>query len=53
MKHNVKMIDTSFKIKDMEQLVQQGFDRITADRWKGFVENVTGVEADMWKVKEL
>jgi hypothetical protein len=52
-KHNVKMIDTCFKIKDMEQLIQQGFDSITADRWKGCVENVTGIEADTWKVNEM
>jgi hypothetical protein len=47
------MIDTSFKIKDMQQLIQQGFDSITTDRWKGCVENATGVEADMWRANKM
>jgi hypothetical protein len=31
-KHHIKMNNTSFKIKGMEQLIQQGFDNVTALR---------------------
>jgi hypothetical protein len=52
-KHHIQMNNTSFKIKDMEQLFQQGFESVTADRWTDCVEHVTRVEAGMWRADEI
>jgi hypothetical protein len=52
-KHHIQMNNTSFKIKYMEQLFQQGFESVTADRWTDCVEHVTRVEAGMWRAEEI
>jgi hypothetical protein len=48
-----KMNNTSFKTKDIEQLIQQRLDSVTADRWTECVEHVNRVEADMWRTDEI
>jgi hypothetical protein len=37
----------------MEQLIQQGFDSVTPDRWKDCVEHVKCVETGMWRADEI
>jgi hypothetical protein len=35
-------------VEDMEKLMQQGFDSVTAHRCKYRVEHMKGTEADLW-----
>jgi hypothetical protein len=37
----------------MDQLIQQGFDSVTADRWTDCIEHVKRVEAGMWRADEI
>jgi hypothetical protein len=41
-----KMNNTSFKTKDMEQLIQQRLDSVTADRWTDCVDMWNALRAD-------
>jgi hypothetical protein len=46
-KHHINI-----KIKDMDQLIQQGFDSVTADMWTDCIEHVKRVEAGMWRADD-
>jgi hypothetical protein len=47
------MNNTSFKIKGMKRLIQQGLDNVMVDRWEQCVELVKGVEADTCKADDM
>lgn len=53
LKHYIKMNNTTFKVKDMEELITQGYRNITLDNWQNYVKHIKDVEANMWKVDDL
>lgn len=52
-KHYVKMNNTTFKVRDMEELITQGYSNITLDNWQNYIKHVKDIEANMWKVDNL
>lgn len=52
-KGHVKMNNTTFKTKDMQPLIQEGFRNVSPELWKSCVEHVKKVEVDMWRADDI
>lgn len=52
-KHHVKMNNTTFKVKDTEELIQRAYSTVTIDNWRNYIKHVKGIENDMWIVDNL
>lgn len=49
LKQFVAQNNTTFKKADVEELIQRGFQRITADRWKNACKHVEELEENWWR----
>jgi transposase len=52
-KHNVSLNNTQFKTNLMEKLIHEGFDRVTVENWRNYVQHVKEIEAKMWRADEI
>ena len=48
LKHHVAANNVSFKFTDVQQVAEDGFKTITAERWRAVCEHVKKVEAEYW-----
>ncbi|XP_008179617.1 uncharacterized protein LOC103308283 [Acyrthosiphon pisum] len=49
----VKRENTSFEIDDIRLLLNTGIERVTAENWKNFIQQVIEEENKMWKVDDI
>jgi hypothetical protein len=37
----------------MDKLIHEGFDRVTVENWRNYVQHVKEIEAKMWRADEI
>ncbi|XP_026831028.1 uncharacterized protein LOC105284771 [Ooceraea biroi] len=49
----VKSNNSTFKLKDVKLLLEQGIEWVTADHWRNFIRHVKNEEKKMWEVDHI
>ena len=52
-KHYIAMNNARFQRSEMAMLIKRGYETVTVENWKNYVEHVKHVEDEMWKADEL
>ncbi|GJQ74188.1 hypothetical protein Trydic_g19101 [Trypoxylus dichotomus] len=53
LKNYVRMNNTTFKVKDMEQLIRRAYSTVTTNNWQNYIKHVNNIEKEMWIVDNL
>jgi hypothetical protein len=52
-KHTVSVNNTQFKTNLMDKLTHEGFDRVTIEKQRNYVQHVKEIKAKMWTADEI
>jgi transposase len=52
-KRHVAVNNSTFKAKDMEDLIKKAFSNVTSDNWKNYIQHVMTLENKFWEVDGL
>lgn len=52
-KNYVKHNNTTFKMKDVEDLLKKGIERVTPDNWKNFIKKTIDLEKKFWDIDAI
>jgi hypothetical protein len=48
-KHHVSVDNIQLKSNLMEKLIHEGFDRVTVEKWRNYIQHVKDIEAKVWR----
>lgn len=52
-KHYIKMHNTTFKQRDIGQLIVEGYQNVTINNWQNYIRHIKDIESKMWIVDNL